>query len=80
MIFPKQNWTDLKSARRLKANFATADIPVVFLTGASSSEEKVRGLEMGDTDYLTKPFDPAEAAGTGEILTSRQASDGFTGA
>ncbi|HET6247981.1 MAG TPA: EAL domain-containing protein [Tepidisphaeraceae bacterium] len=46
--------------RQLKANPATADIPIVFLTGASSTEEKLRGLELGAIDYVTKPFDPAE--------------------
>ena len=46
--------------KRLKADTHTADIPVVFLTGASSTDEKLRGLAMGATDYVTKPFDPAE--------------------
>jgi DNA-binding response OmpR family regulator len=46
--------------RRLKADVATADIPIVFLTGASSTDEKLRGLELGAVDYITKPFDPAE--------------------
>ena len=46
--------------KRLKANPITADIPIVFLTGAASTEEKLRGLELGATDYITKPFDPAE--------------------
>jgi len=46
--------------RRLKADQATAGIPIVFLTGASSSEEKIQGLDLGATDYVTKPFDPAE--------------------
>jgi diguanylate cyclase (GGDEF)-like protein/PAS domain S-box-containing protein len=46
--------------RRLKAAAPTMDIPVVFLTGASSTLEKLRGLELGATDYVTKPFDPAE--------------------
>jgi diguanylate cyclase (GGDEF)-like protein/PAS domain S-box-containing protein len=45
---------------KLKADPATADIPVVFLTGASSTEEKLRGLELGAVDYVIKPFDPAE--------------------
>jgi two-component system cell cycle response regulator len=35
-------------------------IPVVFLSGASSTEEKIRGLELGAVDYVTKPFDSAE--------------------
>ncbi len=46
--------------RRLKTTAATADIPVVFLTGASSTEEKLQGLELGAIDYVTKPFDPSE--------------------
>ncbi len=46
--------------KRLKADAHTADIPVVFLTGAASTDEKLRGLAMGATDYVTKPFDPAE--------------------
>lgn len=46
--------------RRLKANAATSEISIIFLTGASSTEEKLRGLELGAIDYITKPFDPAE--------------------
>jgi signal transduction histidine kinase len=46
--------------RRLKADARTADTPIVFLTGASSTEEKLKGLEAGATDYITKPFDSAE--------------------
>lgn len=46
--------------RRLKADSRTMTIPVVFLTGITSSEEKIKGLELGATDYITKPFDPAE--------------------
>src|SRR5580704_10717765 len=45
---------------RLKVNPLTKDIPVIFLTGASATEEKLRGLELGAADYLFKPFDPAE--------------------
>jgi diguanylate cyclase (GGDEF)-like protein/PAS domain S-box-containing protein len=46
--------------RRLKADAITAEIPIVFLTGAASTEEKLRGLQLGATDYVIKPFDPAE--------------------
>ncbi|HEX4052726.1 MAG TPA: EAL domain-containing protein [Tepidisphaeraceae bacterium] len=45
---------------KLKADPITVDIPIVFLTGASSTEEKLRGLELGAADYVIKPFDPAE--------------------
>src|SRR6185437_15703899 len=46
--------------RRLKDDPRTMDIPVVFLTGATSTEEKIKGLELGAVDYIAKPFDPAE--------------------
>jgi diguanylate cyclase (GGDEF)-like protein len=46
--------------RRLKLDPITEAIPVIFLTGAASTEDKIRGLELGATDYITKPFDPAE--------------------
>jgi len=46
--------------RRLKQHPATMNVPVVFLTGAGSTDEKIRGLELGAIDYITKPFEPAE--------------------
>jgi PAS domain S-box-containing protein len=46
--------------QRLKASPQTAAFPVVFLTGASTAEEKLQGLKLGAVDYITKPFDPAE--------------------
>ena len=46
--------------RQLKANAQVSNIPVIFLTGAASVEEKVRGLNLGAMDYVTKPFDAAE--------------------
>jgi phosphoserine phosphatase RsbU/P len=36
------------------------DTPVIFLSGKSESADKVRGLECGGNDYITKPFDKAE--------------------
>src|SRR5437763_3771959 len=46
--------------RMIKANPTTVNVPIIFLTGADKTEEKIRGLELGATDYVTKPFDPAE--------------------
>jgi DNA-binding response OmpR family regulator len=42
--------------RRLKAEPSWGHIPIIFLTGQSSIEHKVRGLELGVEDYLTKPI------------------------
>jgi diguanylate cyclase (GGDEF)-like protein len=46
--------------RRLKSQPATMNVPIVFLTGAGSTDAKIRGLELGAVDYVTKPFEPAE--------------------
>ncbi len=46
--------------RRLKANPATAHIPVIFLTALREIESKTKGFELGAVDYITKPFDIAE--------------------
>jgi len=45
---------------RLKAAPKTKDIPVVFLTAMSETDDKTRGFEMGAVDYITKPFRPSE--------------------
>jgi len=46
--------------RLLKANPATAEIPVIFLTSLSSIDEKICGFDLQAIDYITKPYDPAE--------------------
>ncbi|WP_311221279.1 MULTISPECIES: two-component system response regulator [unclassified Acidovorax] len=44
--------------RRLKANAATRDIPVIFLTARAESEDERVGLALGAVDYITKPISP----------------------
>jgi len=44
----------------LQGDAATVDIPVVFLTARSTTEDVVEGLRLGAHDYLRKPFEPAE--------------------
>jgi len=44
---------------RLKADPATNEIPVIFLTGQTSAEDETRGFEVGAVDYVHKPFSPA---------------------
>ena len=46
--------------RRLKSNAATKDIPVIFLSSLRDTEDKVRGLQLGALDYVSKPFQPKE--------------------
>ena len=44
--------------RRLKADAATAGIPVIFLTAKSEVEDEQRGFDTGAVDYITKPISP----------------------
>ena len=44
--------------RQLKQNPATAHVPVIFVTGHASAEDRQRGLALGAVDYLSKPVDP----------------------
>lgn len=47
-------------ARRLKKEPVYRDIPIILLTARGEEEDKVRGLEIGADDYMTKPFSPKE--------------------
>ena len=49
-----------ETCRRLKAEAATQDIAVIFLTALQGTADKVRGLSLGAVDFITKPFDPDE--------------------
>ncbi len=49
-----------ETCRRLKDAPETRDIPVIFMTALSSTEDKVKGFEVGAVDYVTKPFQPEE--------------------
>jgi putative two-component system response regulator len=46
--------------RRIKQNPATRLIPVVLVTGLNAREHKIRGIDAGADDFLSKPFDTAE--------------------
>jgi diguanylate cyclase (GGDEF)-like protein len=45
---------------RLKADQATQDIPIIFITASTDLDNKIRGLSVGAVDYVTKPFQQAE--------------------
>jgi DNA-binding NarL/FixJ family response regulator len=49
-----------ETCRRLKAEEATRDIPVVFMTGLTETEHVLAGFAAGGTDYVTKPIQPVE--------------------
>ena len=47
-------------ARRLKADFATRHIPVIFMTGLTDTDSVVAAFAAGSVDYVTKPIRPQE--------------------
>lgn len=46
--------------RELRSNLRTSHIPIIFLTQKDERSDKIRGLELGADDYITKPFDVEE--------------------
>jgi diguanylate cyclase (GGDEF)-like protein len=46
--------------RRMRSDPPTANIPVIILTARSLAEDRVKGLDLGADDYITKPFDLEE--------------------
>ncbi|MEH2049102.1 hybrid sensor histidine kinase/response regulator [Nostoc sp.] len=49
-----------ETCKMLKENSATCDIPVIFMTANSDTDSKVKGLNIGAVDYITKPFHEEE--------------------
>ena len=50
----------IEVCRRLRRSPATANVPIIILTGRGEEADRVRGLETGADDYVTKPFSPKE--------------------
>jgi DNA-binding response OmpR family regulator len=49
------NLDGFEACKQLKSNRELRDIPVIFMTGLSNSEDVIKGLEAGGVDYVTKP-------------------------
>ncbi len=58
VMMPGMSGTDL--CRTLKAKTATADIPVLFLTAKTGTDDILAGFQAGAVDYIQKPFNPPE--------------------
>ncbi|MCX7715480.1 MAG: response regulator transcription factor [Clostridia bacterium] len=54
IMLPQKNGFDI--LQDLKASTATGDIPVIFLSAKGTELDKVKGLDLGAEDYITKPF------------------------
>ena len=51
-----------ETCRRLKQNEATRDIPVIFMTALTATDDKIEGFRVGAVDYVTKPLNVMEVA------------------
>ncbi|MBL4718405.1 MAG: phosphate regulon transcriptional regulator PhoB [Erythrobacter sp.] len=50
----------IEVCRRLRRDKETAHVPIIMLTAREAEDDRVRGLDTGADDYLTKPFSPRE--------------------
>jgi two-component system phosphate regulon response regulator PhoB len=50
----------IEVCRRLRRDKRTAGVPIIMLTAREAEDDRVRGLETGADDYVTKPFSPRE--------------------
>ena len=61
----------LEILRRIRGNEKTARLPVIILTARGTSDDRVKGLNLGADDYLPKPFELAELEARIRALLSR---------
>ncbi|QYU68857.1 phosphate regulon transcriptional regulator PhoB [Leptolyngbya sp. 15MV] len=50
----------IEVCRRLRRDKSTAHVPIIMLTAREAEDDRIRGLETGADDYVTKPFSPRE--------------------
>ena len=62
-------------AKKLRSNALTKTIPIIMLTARSDELDKVRGLEVGADDYITKPFSPRELNARIKAVLRRKAPE-----
>jgi len=55
-----EDLTGIEVCRRLRRSPDTANVPILMLTARGEETDRVRGLDTGADDYVTKPFSPAE--------------------
>ena len=58
IMLPRES--GLNFCRELKASEEFASVPIILVTAKTSQEDRIRGLEAGADDYVTKPFSPRE--------------------
>jgi two-component system phosphate regulon response regulator PhoB len=72
-MLPGQSGIEL--ARRLRADERTKLLPIIMLTARGAEEDKLRGLETGADDYVTKPFSMKELQARIKAVLRRRAPE-----
>src|SRR3989344_1875344 len=72
-MLPKQSGVEY--ARALRREKLTQNIPVIMLTARTEEEDKIRGLDSGVDDYITKPFSTRELLARIKALLRRTTPD-----
>ena len=66
----------IEVCRRIRRNESARDVPIIMLTARGEDSDRVRGLDSGADDYMTKPFSPRELmARVRAVLRRSQPSD-----
>lgn len=71
LMLPRMNGLEVIEAIRRR----DSDLPVLFLSARDAQADKVKALELGGDDYITKPFSPRELVARVKAMLRRQALD-----
>lgn len=63
----------IEVCRRIRRGRATAKLPIIMLTARGEEEDRIRGLETGADDFVSKPFSPKELVARANALLRRSA-------
>ncbi len=77
VLMPEMNGFEV--CRRIKGNEATRLIPIILLTGLDDIESKIKGIEAGADDFITKPFNSMELmARTKSLISHKKLNNNLT--
>ena len=63
----------IEVCRRIRRGRSTASMPIIMLTARGEEEDRIRGLETGADDFVSKPFSPKELVARANALLRRSA-------
>ena len=65
----------IELAKKLRSDSRTKSLPIILLTAKDTEEDKLKGLEFGADDYITKPFSPRELDARIKAVLRRRAPE-----